>query len=210
MHSAVAINSLPEDKIMGLLYGIPGLRKLVLVLQNGLFNLVYHSRFLHKVTVFGLPLVQFAAGSTIRVGKNLVLISHSYFSAPGVNHPVVIRLLEERARLTIGDNVGMSGATICVAREVVIGNNVLLGANVSVVDTDFHPIKASNRRYSHLDILSEPIVIEDNVFVGMNSLILKGVTIGKNSVIGAASVVTQNIPENSIAGGVPAKVLKEI
>lgn len=195
---------------MNVLYSIWGLRKLLIISQNLLFNLIYRKVFNNKVTVFGLPIISIANASMITVGDHLVLISSSYFSGPGVNHPTIIRTLTPEARLQIGNNVGISGGGICVAKEVIIGDNVLMGANAFITDTDFHPVQPENRRFRDSTKDSKTVVIEDNVFIGMNSLILKGVTIGKSSVIGAGSIVTKDIPPDSIAFGIPAKVTRQI
>ncbi len=104
----------------------------------------------------------------------------------------------------------MTGGVICASQKIRIGNNVNIGANTSIVDSDFHPIDPSLRRTQPQQANSFPIVIEDDVFIGMNCLILKGVTIGKGTVIGAGSVVSKNLPPFSIAAGNPAKVIKKI
>ena len=107
---------------------------------------------------------------------------------------------------------GISGATICAAVEVVLGAEVLLGANVIIADTDFHALRPHGRRFNDnpADIGSAPVGIGDNVFVGTGACILKGVTIGANSVIGAGAVVVGDIPPNVVAGGNPARVIKAI
>lgn len=195
---------------MNFFYRIAGLRKAVLVLQNFLFNL-YHKRTLkNSVRIFGFPIVSFAVHSEVKVGKNLVLISESFFSQPGVNHPVILRTLSPGAKLVIGNNVGISGGGICVAKEVVIGDNVMLGANAFVTDTDFHPLDPTGRRYRSDNVLTERVEVGENVFIGMNALILKGVKIGKNSVIGAGSIVTSEIPPNCVASGIPARVIRQL
>jgi acetyltransferase-like isoleucine patch superfamily enzyme len=195
---------------MSVPYRIWGLRRLVLVIQNLIFNVFYQTRLGNRVKIFGYPIVSLAKSSEVRVGTNLVLISHSYFSEPGVNHPVVIRTLNPNARLSIGSNVGISGGGICVARQVKIGDNVMMGANSFITDTDFHPTDSTRRRFRRDNVASKEVVIQDNVFIGMNALVLKGVTIGQNSVIGAGSIVTGDIPPNSIATGIPARVIKQL
>lgn len=149
-------------------------------------------------------------GSRIQVGSDVIFCSSSYFNEPGVNHPVVIRLMSAEASLILGDQVGISGGGICVQKEVVVGSYVIMGANSFITDTDFHPIAPHNRRSSRENIATAKVVIEENVFIGMNAIILKGVTIGKNSIIAAGSVVTKDIPPNQIWGGNPAKFIKEI
>jgi acetyltransferase-like isoleucine patch superfamily enzyme len=195
---------------MTLIYSIWGLRRFILIIQNVMFQLFWGKQFKNRVRVFGLPIISFAKFSKVTIGKNLVLISHSFFSEPGVNHPVVIRTLNSNAQLVIGDNVGISGGSICVAQEINIGSNVMLGANVLITDTDFHPIVQDNRRFSSENVGTRPVYIENNVFIGTNTMVLKGAHIGKNSVIGAGSIVTGEIPPESIAVGIPAKVIGKV
>lgn len=162
--------------------------------------------------IFGVPIISLAENSTINIGDRVVLCSSSNRTDLGVNHPVVIRTLRSNAKITIGDDVGISGATICAMKSVSIGKRTMFGANVIVADTDFHPISPINRRYNNNpeDIKSKEVVIGDDVFVGANSIILKGVVIGNNSVIGAGSIVTSKIPENVIAAGNPCRVISTI
>lgn len=193
-----------------ILYGIPGLRKAILILQKILFLIKYGNYFPYTVKIYGLPIISFITNKKIKIGKNLALISTSYFSEPGINHPVIIRTLNQDAELIIGDNVGISGGGICCANKVIIGNNVMFGANTFVTDTDFHPIDPLKRRDSSEKINTAPVIIEDNVFLGMNVIVLKGVKIGKNSIIAAGSIVTREIEENCIAAGIPARKIKNL
>lgn len=192
------------------LYKIFGIRKIILLVQKIYFLLLYGRYFNFSVNVFGLPIIDIFKGSKVSIGKNLVLISTSFFSEPGVNHPVIIRTLSKEAELNIGENVGISGGGICCTSKVVIGNNVMFGANSFVTDTDFHPVDPSNRRFSRDNIKSAPVIIEDNVFLGMNVIVLKGVRIGKNSIVAAGSIVSADIEPNCIAAGIPAKKIKNI
>jgi acetyltransferase-like isoleucine patch superfamily enzyme len=90
----------------------------------------------------------------------------------------------------------------------LIGSNILIGSGCVISDSDSHPVLPSERN-DHTKTKTKPVVIEDDVFIGARSIILKGVTIGKGSVIGAGSVVTKSIPEYTIAGGNPAKIIKD-
>ena len=195
---------------MHILYSIYGVRQGILVLEKLLFNIFNYKKLGNIVTVLGFPIIRKATTSKINVGKNLKLVSNSYFSPPGVNHPVIIRTVNSKAEIRIGNDVGISGGAITAAYRILIGDNVMLGSNVVITDTDFHPIAPENRRYRTDDVKTAEVIIEDNVFIGMNSMILKGVHIGKNSVIGAGSVVTKDIPENCIAVGNPAEVIREL
>lgn len=165
-----------------------------------------------RVQIQGRPIVSLAAGSRIQIGARCVLCSDSRINALGINHPVVLRALGPGAEIVIGEDTGMSGGSICAASSIRIGAGCLIGANVTLADTDFHALNPDNRRYNKNpdEIAVAPIMVEDNVFIGADVFILKGVTIGKNSVIGAGSVVTRDVPENSIAAGNPARVVKRI
>jgi acetyltransferase-like isoleucine patch superfamily enzyme len=166
----------------------------------------------NTLTLIGMPIISRFTGSQIKIGQRVVLCSLSNATALGVNHPVTLRTLARESTIEIGDDVGISGGSICAGRYVKIGNRSMLGANVTIADTDFHDISSRNRRYAGIpdDSLFAPIIIEENVFIGTNTIILKGVTIGANSVIGAGSVVTHNIPENVIAAGNPCKIIKSL
>jgi acetyltransferase-like isoleucine patch superfamily enzyme len=194
--------------MMTLLYTNRLTRKALLSLQTAALRALRPAvEFGPGLNVRGWPIVRLAADSRVVFGRNLALISTSYFSEPGVNHPCIVRTLRPGARIIVGDDVGMSGCSVCAAQEVTIGDCCLLGANVLVTDSDFHPIAPEGRRYRHDNVLVAPVHIGDNVFVGAGAMILKGVTIGENSVIGAGSVVTSDIPSNTIAAGVPASAV---
>lgn len=160
----------------------------------------------------GMPIVTLAKDSVIELGEKVVLCSESRSTDLGVSRPVILRTLRPGARISIGNNAGLSGTVICAAVEVVIGAECLFGANVTIVDTDFHAIKAQGRRFNNnpADIAASPINIADNVFVGAGAFILKGVSIGKNSVVGAGAVVTRDVPENVVVAGNPAKVISNL
>lgn len=117
----------------------------------------------------------------------------------------------EKAKLTIGDNCGFSAVSIYCSKNITIGHNLFCGANVSIWDTDFHPLSHIDRN-KNLDHLasSKDIMIGSDIFIGANSIILKGVTIGSRSVVGAGSVVTKNIPPDEIWAGNPAKFIKSL
>jgi len=159
---------------------------------------------------YGCPIVQKHRQSIITIGSHFQLRSTSSSNPLGPNHPVILCTWNPGSMLEIGDNFGMSGGTICAAESIKIGNNVAVGANSSIVDRDFHPIDPDKRKINPQSAKTAPIVIEDDVFIGMNCLILKGVTIGQGSVIGAGSVVTRSVPPYSIAAGNPAKVIRSL
>jgi acetyltransferase-like isoleucine patch superfamily enzyme len=150
---------------------------------------------------YGTPILQKHRQSSMRFGSGFSLRSTFRSNPLSPNHPVMLCTWQPDAILEIGDNFGMTGGTLCAAEMIRIGNNVAIGANSTVIDTDFHPLNSELRRVDPQGAKSAPIIIEDDVFIGMNCLILKGVTLGKGSVIGAGSVVTKNIPPGVIAAG---------
>jgi acetyltransferase-like isoleucine patch superfamily enzyme len=121
--------------------------------------------------------------------------------------------VDKEAELIIGKNVGISSTALVAHKSITIGDNVMIGGGVCIYDTDFHSINPSIRSNPLLDRKFEnkkPIKICDNVFIGAHSTILKGVTIGENSVIGACSVVTKSIPPNEIWAGNPARFINKL
>lgn len=163
-------------------------------------------------TFYGMPIVSMIRGSRIHIGDRAVLCSDSRFTALGVNHPVVLRTLRPNAEIIIGADCGVSGGSICAAMRVELGKECLLGANVTITDTDFHAIKSDHRRYNNNegDIANAPVIISDNVFIGAGAVILKGVEIGRNSVIGTCAIVSRSIPADKVAVGNPAKTIKNV
>jgi acetyltransferase-like isoleucine patch superfamily enzyme len=142
-------------------------------------------------------------GSIIVVGNNCTFKSISDSNLIGINHKSIISTQKKGAIIRIGNNCGFSGTVIGAFNEINIGNNVRCGANTVITDGDWHPDDPRTGQ-------SKPIMLCDDVWLGLNVVVLKGVTIGKNSLIGANSVVTKDIPENVIAGGNPCRVLKTI
>ena len=113
------------------------------------------------------------------------------------------------ARIEIADSCGFSGTAIVPDVEIVFGRNVWCGANTMITDSDSHPVDAQKRLAGEPGT-AIPVRIEDNVWLGMNVVVLRGGTIGRNSVISANSVVTRSIPANVIAAGHPARVVGEV
>lgn len=114
------------------------------------------------------------------------------------------------------------GSRIWSSSSIVIGDRVLVSHDVNIHDTDSHSLnmeirhqhfiemnKNGHPKSASFDIQAKPVVIHDDVWIGFNSSILKGVTIGKGAVIAACSVVTKDVPEGTIVAGNPARVLKK-
>jgi acetyltransferase-like isoleucine patch superfamily enzyme len=159
---------------------------------------------------YGVPILQKHRRSVIVIGDGLELRSIPHSNALGPSHPVILSTRRPGARLVIGCGFGMTGGTICAEESITIGDDVWVGANSTITDTDFHPLDLEARLARPLDGATAPVVIEDGAFIGMQSLILKGVRIGARSVIGAGSVVTQDIPPGVIAAGNLARVIRPL
>jgi acetyltransferase-like isoleucine patch superfamily enzyme len=159
---------------------------------------------------YGVPIVQKHRQSTMLFGRGLQLRSTLYANPLGINHPVILATFKKGAILKVGDYFSMSGGSICASEKVIIGNHVAIGANSTIVDSDFHPIQPDIRQDKPREGLSKPVIIEDDVFIGMGCLILKGVKIGQGCVIGAGSVVSRDVPPGVIAAGNPAVPIREI
>lgn len=117
-----------------------------------------------------------------------------------------------QGHVIIGDHVGISSACIWAKEKIEIGNHVNIGGDCLIMDTDAHPIDYLERRkpVTTENTPSSPVQIKDDVWIGARCIILKGVTIGERTVIGAGSVVTTDIPADCIAAGNPCRVIRTI
>ncbi len=138
----------------------------------------------------------------IEIGKNVVFRSSAQSNLIGINRKCTVSA-HHSAVLTIGDNCGFSSTVIGAFTEITIGNNVKCGANTLITDSDWHP---EDKRASE----NKPVHIGNNVWIGEGVKILKGVTIGDNALIGSGSVVTKDIPANTMAAGNPCVVKREL
>ena len=155
----------------------------------------------------GRPKFHRVPESSIVIGENCRFRSAYWSNYIGVNRRCMISTLKKGARVSIGSGCGLTGTVIGAANNISLGRNVLCGSNVTITDTDWHGIRADQRQNP---AEAQPVCIEDNVWLGLNVVVLKGVTIGENSVIGAGSIVSKSIPENVIAAGQPAVVIREL
>lgn len=162
----------------------------------------------HNCRIFQSFNILIKRGGKCSIGNNFILQSGSFFN-PLVRGTKCSLYVGERGSLRIGDNTGISAAVVWCVNSVTIGNHVDIGANCIIMDNDAHNLDYRSRRFPTKDIAkSSPVVIGDDVLVGANSIILKGVNIGSRSIIGAGSVVTKSIPADCIAAGNPCKVIK--
>lgn len=146
----------------------------------------------------------------IEIGKNCAFMSSSIInSISGFNHCYL--WAENDGYIHIGDNVGISNANIASYIGITIEDNVLIGSGTKIWDSDFHSLNYDSRMNGgDKNIKSNNIRIKNGAFIGACCIILKGVTIGQHSIIGAGSVVTKNVPDNEIWAGNPARFIKKL
>ena len=156
----------------------------------------------------------------VRIGDDFILTSDDNIN-PLCRHQRGC-IVAERASTVIemGHHVGMSSPCVWAKERITIGNHVNIGGDCIIMDSDAHNldwrIRDSGEMFSAKESMDghtakcAPIVIEDHVLIGARSIILKGVTIGRGSVIGAGSVVVKSIPPGCIAAGNPCKVIKRL
>lgn len=164
---------------------------------------------LRSFTAIGIPIIQISKFGECTIGENFTIVNSAKAATLGKNNKCKL-LVYKNAELKIGKNVSMSNTTIVATESVTIGNNVMIGGGVTIIDSDFHSLNPNlwNTTEDENKMISKLVTIGDNVFIGMNSIILKGVSIGNNSIISAGSVVIVSIPNFQIWGGNPAKFIK--
>ena len=172
--------------------------------------------------------------SNITVGENSVIDSCAVFKQYFSKLPVGLLIgnnvtiqsanlaTEENAVIEIGDYSFISNASIVCSNRISIGAYVYIAGGVNIVDTDFHPLTPAARMADTIALspagnkmlrpqfLSDPVIIEDEVWIGFNATILKGVRIGKGAVIQPGSVVVKNVAAGEVVAGNPAKPVKEM
>ena len=129
----------------------------------------------------------------------------------------------ENGTCRVGDFTLMNGALVMAEERIEIGSHCLISWNVGIADSDFHPLEPAQRiidahalapffngRPARPKLRTAPVIIGDNVWIGMNAVILKGVTVGENSVVAAGAVVTKSVPANVVVAGNPAVVTKQL
>jgi len=142
-----------------------------------------------------------APGSQIRIGSRCLFRSSAWSNRVGLDRACMLSTLYEGARIVIGEGSGLSGTVIAAATAVDLGKSVVCGGNVTIMDTDWHGVGPEDRCRRGA---SEAVTIEDNVWLGLGVVVLKGVTIGHDTVVSARSVVSRSLPPGVLAAGNPA------
>lgn len=168
-------------------------------------------KFGKNLNLYGIPLIFKKKGSKLNIGENCTIKSSFLSNLIGLSQRTIIVTRTKEAIIEIGNNVGISGATIYARKGIKIGDNTLIGGNVKILDNDFHPLEIEARNADIKEkIKCKEIEIGQNCFIGCNSIILKGTKIGSGSIIGAGSVVIGEFEENSLVAGNPAKFIKKL
>lgn len=161
------------------------------------------------VIVKGIPIIV-VKGGKIRIGNNVVLNSDPIGYHVGMPFPVTLIADKEGANIVIGEDSRIHGACLHAFSEIKVGKRCLIAAGCNIMDSNGH---SADLRYARLrqriEDSPQGITIEDDCWLATNVVVLKGVTIGSCSIIGANSVVTESIPPYSIAMGNPAKVVRK-
>ncbi len=142
----------------------------------------------------------------IELGKNAQL---GVYQSPGFKYgDFYLEARTSVAKIIIGSNVSINNNCTIIADKatIEIGESTLIGPDFYCTDSDFHPLASSQRLEN--SYTSKPIKIGSNVFIGARVTVLKGVTIGNNSVVAAGSVVVKNVPAGAIVGGNPSKIIR--
>lgn len=162
-----------------------------------------------KLVLKGIPVVFNRRGARLEIGDNVIIKSSFLSNLVGLYSRSIIVTRTPEAVIKIGDNVGISGATIYARKYIEIGENTLIGGNVKILDNDFHPTDVEARIVDDKSkIGTNPVIIGKNCFIGCNSIILKGVKLGDGCIVGAGAVVTGEFGDNCVIAGNPAKIVK--
>ena len=139
-------------------------------------------------------------------GPGLVVLGDNILVEGGPFKINSLYTFKENAEISIGSNSYLNGLRVSCSERVKIGKWCIF-ADVRIIDNDQHSV-FPNRWNTDVSVSSRPVIIEDNVWVGLATVIIKGVTIGSNSVVAAGAVVTRDVPPNCVVGGNPARIIK--
>lgn len=146
---------------------------------------------------------RYGKGATLTIGVDSRIGCLSQGYKIGWFHPVRISLRAPYANISIGNNCELNGANIYCRNKIIIGNNAKIAGGVIITDTNGHSVYNRNQVDN-----PKPVILGNNIWIGLNSIILKGTEIGDNSIVGAGSVVQGTFPPFSMIKGNPATVVK--
>lgn len=158
----------------------------------------------------GVPLIFNKKGAKMEFGENVVIKSSFLSNLVGLYQRTIIVTRTQEALIKIGNNVGISGATIYARSRIEIGDNTCIGGNTKILDNDFHPLEVEARNADIKEkIGTKSVLIGKNCFIGCNALILKGTELGDGCIVGAGAVVSGKFEAHSVIVGNPAKVIRK-
>lgn len=170
-----------------------------------------HVKYGKKLALKGIPFIYNQKGASISIGDNCIIKSSFLSNLVGLYSRTIILTRIPGAIIEIGNNVGISGATIYARSKITIGDHTNIGGNVKILDNDFHPVDPQARINDDKEqIGTAPIQIGKNCFIGCNVLILKGSKIGDNCVVGAGAVVSGSFEDNCVIAGNPARIIRRV
>ena len=169
---------------------------------------LFGARVPRSCSIGGFPMLWKMKG-TLRLGERVVLNSIPSLYPMGATFPRCILSAVPGASLSIGDESYLASCAVFAAKEVSIGKRVLIASGCRISDHDGHPVDRIPRTTFTIEG-AEPVRIEDDVWLGSDVMVCKGVTIGRGSVVGAKSLVTHDIPAGVLAAGVPARVIRPL
>lgn len=153
---------------------------------------------------FSRPVV-FQGEGTLEIATK---VSFGYRLAGATKLDILLQPREHRSLIAIGRGCRIMNGTEIIARtSISIGADCRIGARVTIVDADFHGLAPEARDTPGV---SQPVRIADNVWIGIGAIVLKGVTIGRDAVVGAACVVTKDVPDGAIVAGNPMRIIGSV
>lgn len=181
------------------------------IVDKGLAFIIVHGNNVKigkKVSFNGTPFIDVNKRGRCAIGDGCSFNSGIFYNPIGRNQKCQI-VVGKDAVLTIGNNVGISSSAIVCYKSITIGDNVKIGGNTVIYDSDFHSLDFIKRRVRETDTPQlKSVIIGNDVFIGAHVTVLKGVHIGDRAIIAASSVITKNIPPDEIWGGNPAKKIR--
>lgn len=201
-------------------------------------NKILYNTFFEKIArLLHTNLLNYSArekNKKVTIGKNAILSEEAVIqnlqnnkSNITIGNNTFVRgellIFAHGGKLEIGDWCYIGGQTkIWSAKNISIGDNVLISHNVNIHDNNAHPLNAVERAKQYQEIVTtghsnkyinlneKAIIIKDNAWIGFNAIILKGVTIGEGAIVGAGSVVTEDVPDYAVVAGNPAQIIKRL
>lgn len=163
----------------------------------------------HIISCGTIYLRNYANRGKLRIGNDVIINSGLQANPVGKLKKTSL-IVGHNGRIVLGDRVRISNATLFSQVSISIGDDTFIGGGSQVFDTDFHSIYSKDRVNGNINVATAPVEIGQRVFIGADSIILKGVRIGDDSVIGAGSVITKSISNGEVWAGNPARLIKKM